>query len=187
VRHPQDYYRTPEWAVQAIVPWLPADREFLSVLDAGAGDGAIADALPYGHKVHCSEQDPIKRAILREKGYNHAGWEGEEDFFNTSCEYDLIIMNPPYKQAMEFVQKGLRHTESGMLVALLRLPWLASQARAEFHRQRPSHVLVLPRRPSFTPDGKTDATDYAWFLWGTASGAKRKTRPGTWEILDLTK
>ncbi len=43
-------------------------------------------------------------------------------------------------------------------------------------RKTRTEVCVIPRRPSFTGDGKTDATEYAWFLWGT-------DRPGTWSIL----
>ena len=32
-------------------------------------------------------------------------------------------------------------------------------------RAHPPRVHVSPKRPSFTPDGKTDATEYAWFTW----------------------
>lgn len=27
------------------------------------------------------------------------------------------------------------------------------------------HLVVLSKRPSFTGDGKTDGTGYAWFIW----------------------
>jgi hypothetical protein len=186
-REAEDYYRTPAWAVRVIHPYLPPDSDNLSVLDAGAGDGAIADALPYGLRTLCSEQNAHKREALCEKGYNLVGWEGEADFFSTCTCFDLVVMNPPYAQAMEFVRHAIKITEeeNGMVAALLRLPWLASQVRASFHRAHPAQVLVLPRRPSFTKDGKTDATDYAWFCWGNNSGARRPTLAGTWEILEV--
>jgi hypothetical protein len=45
---------------------------------------------------------------------------------------------------------------------------------------------VLPRRPSFTADGKTDATDYAWFAWNTSDDrGERLIEPGRWDVLDV--
>jgi hypothetical protein len=61
---------------------------------------------------------------------------------------------------------------------LLRLPWLGSQKRAQWQRENPSNIHVLPKRPSFTADGKTDATEYAWFIWSSDVG-------GHWSILHI--
>jgi len=50
---------------------------------------------------------------------------------------------------------------------LLRLNFLASRKRhGWWNLHRPSALFVLSQRPSFTEDGQTDATDYAWFYWG---------------------
>ena len=195
-REPDDYYRTPGWATRAVLPWVPARegrKSFVSV-DAGAGDGAIADELPYGRSTTCYETNVSKAEGLRERGYfvPRAGLTK----YGTSLSYllapaaeeaDVVVMNPPYSEAMAFVQKALAMVERrrGCVVALLRLPWLASQERAAFHGEHPAMVLVLPRRPSFTKDGKTDATDYAWFLWGENRGAARPIAPSTWAVLDV--
>jgi hypothetical protein len=37
-------------------------------------------------------------------------------------------------------------------------------------------VYVLSKRPSFSGNGKTDATAYAWFLFGPGRG-------GRWQVL----
>lgn len=77
---------------------------------------------------------------------------------------DLIITNPPFSLALAFLQKSLG--EARTVISLLRLNFLGSQKRRAFWQEdRPSHVLVLAERPSFSRDGRTDATEYAWFCW----------------------
>ena len=78
-------------------------------------------------------------------------------------------MNPPYRQAADFVRKALECSESDAKVcALLRLNFLGS-SRKRIDLVGPGSCLkavhVLSRRPSFTGDGKTDACEYAWFVW----------------------
>ena len=73
--------------------------------------------------------------------------------------YDLVITNPPFQLAMEFVQHAMRFIQpAGAVAMLLRLNWLASLKRADFLRRFCPDVHVLPRRPSFTGRG-TDATE----------------------------
>ena len=92
-------------------------------------------------------------------------------------EPNLIIGNPPYSLAIEFVKRSLDLTrvQRGTVALLLRLNWLEGQARAQFHQEHPADVYVLPRRPSFTGSG-TDATAYGWFVWRPGGG-------GRWSIL----
>jgi hypothetical protein len=87
----------------------------------------------------------------------------------------VVITNPPYNQALEFVETSMRWGR--IVVMLLRLNWIASAKRHAFVRDHPPDVYVLPNRPSFTGKG-TDATEYAWFVWGMGGGRI--------EVLDLT-
>jgi len=81
--------------------------------------------------------------------------------------FDLIITNPPFSLAMEFLLKLL--DEADTVIYLLRLNMLGSQARRDFWNNRPpTHLFPLARRPSFTGNG-TDATEYAWFAWDRGS------------------
>jgi hypothetical protein len=72
---------------------------------------------------------------------------------------------------------GSMDPDCGTAAFLLRLNWLGGQARAAWHRANPCDVYVLPRRPSFTGKG-TDATEYAWMVWGTGRG-------GRWSVLEV--
>jgi hypothetical protein len=135
----------------------------------------------------------IERAAAFSKTFGPNGGINCFDFrhYAFSCrrdglDFDLVITNPPFALAMEFVEEALSITRFGGMVAmLLRLPWLASQKRAPWLRRHTPSVYVLPKRPSFyegappTPqptlfgddaaeDAKgsgTDATDYAWMVW----------------------
>ena len=171
-----DYYRTPTWCVEAIAPHLPR----VPALDPCCGDGAILEAL------HASgwatdlldgwEIDRERADVARRKGYgvtlgdalaaDHEWWSPQ-----------LVVMNPPFSRAEEFVRKSLAETEPvrGTVAALLRLAFLEGKARAEFHREHPSDVFVLSKRPSFT-GGKTDSCAYAWLIWAPGRG-------GRWSVI----
>lgn len=174
IRQTHDFYATPAWAVHAIADHLGPHRY---TLDPAAGSGHILAAL--------RDHDPRRFGVLR-------GFEiqtdipvvtdnipmtirdalGPESWGNV----DLVTMNPPYMMAMEFVQRAIHEVgrTAGTVAALLRLNWLGSKKRAEFHRQNPADVYVLSKRPSFIYSDKsgssTDATEYAWFVWGPFRG-----------------
>jgi hypothetical protein len=81
---------------------------------------------------------------------------------------DLVLGNPPYTLAEEFVRYALTHLHPGASVAfLLRLSFLGSQERLlGLHREFPIRwLLPIAGRPSFTPDGRTDSSEYAVFVW----------------------
>jgi hypothetical protein len=96
--------------------------------------------------------------------------------------FDLDIGNPPFSLAEQFLDRARQLAD--VVVLLERLSFLGSDSRAHrWHGYTPD-VYVLPNRPSFTNDGKTDSADYAWFVWGPpgirASGNLRVlgTTPG---------
>ncbi len=170
-----DFYETPSWAIRAVLPALPP-VDGLRILDPGCGTGAILRELGAAFP----ENEIV--GLEKDRARFEAASASTElpiilgDFFSHAEKYDLIVSNPPYSYALEFVQHAL--TLAPLVCMLLRLPWLASQRRADWHRENPAHVNVLPKRPSFTADGKTDATEYAWFIWGTAAA-------GTYSILHI--
>jgi hypothetical protein len=91
----------------------------------------------------------------------------------------LIITNPPYKLALEFAEACLAVAgQRGVVALFLRIGFIASLRRSAFHREHPSDVFILAKRPSFTGDGKSDACEYAWFCFGLPSGG------GHWTTLD---
>jgi len=167
-----DFYETPPWCVRAILPHLPAAAK---ILDAGCGTGAILREIvkAWPDREICGiEKEPGRCRVAEDAALPAL----LGDFLLCTDRFDLIVSNPPYSHALQFVQKA--QDLAPVVCMLLRLPWLASMKRAQWHRDNPSHVFVLPRRPSFTGDKRTDATEYAWFLWGAG-------RPGAWTILDV--
>jgi len=183
-RDPRDFYRTPKWAVEAL---LGLEDIRGNILDPGCGDGAILSVLSEREDVEGAlgvELDPglASRAV-------EAGALGRLDVVTGDfLEYaekvsphrafDAVVGNPPYRLAADFARASLGCVRPGGKVALLlRLNFLgSSRKRLDLVGTGSAlvHVVVLSRRPSFTGDGKTDATDYAWFVWEV--GGRSPTR-----------
>jgi len=176
-RNENDLYPTPAAPIDALLSVLdiPASTVFH---EPCRGTGAIYDRIRCDSKSYCEIGEGID--YLK---------------YSVPYPYDLIITNPPFSLALEFLEKSLR--EADTVIYLLRLNFLASRKRRAFWRaNRPSHVLALAERPcfawpctgkgyhatgcgaSYLPEsthvcskcgGKvasgTDSIDYAWFCW----------------------
>jgi SAM-dependent methyltransferase len=169
-RRDLDFYETESWVTRSILKAVDISG---SVLDAGCGTGSILREVirMNGHRITVArgvELDPVRAAKAKETATPNV-WCG--DFLTMAraeTPWDVIIANPPYGLAQEFVDVARRN---GILtVFLLRLNFLGSQKRAARFREYMPDVYVLPKRPSFTGDGRTDATEYAWFVWGRDRG-----------------
>jgi hypothetical protein len=103
------------------------------------------------------------RVPLREEQKEWAELSEGVDYLGAPmAPVDLIITNPPFSIALEFLQKSL--TEAQCVCYLLRLSFLGSKGRKPFWRENtPTHQMVIDR-PSFTGNG-TDNSEYAWFCW----------------------
>jgi len=175
-RQAEDFYATPAWATDAIIPVLWGSHFGGVWLDPCAGAGAILDVLER-HGVPSErrrgiEIDPGRAGTARGR---HVGVTQADALKSSSWglgarQPNIILTNPPYALAMEFVERALQ--EAPVVVMLLRLAWMASQARADFHQKHPSDVYVLSKRPSFV-GGRADSADYAWFVWGQGGGRWR--------------
>lgn len=143
-RRPYDVYETPDWAVSALLKIISIDHK-KKYMEPCRGSGRIYHQLPIG-----SAWGEIREGV---------------DYLNTEYNHvDVIITNPPYSLAQEFVTKALG--EADVVIMLLRLGFLESMKRWEWWQENPlSSLLVLSKRPSFTEDGKTDGSGYAWFVW----------------------
>lgn len=169
VRHPRDFYGTPSWCIRRLLETRVLDTVDGTWLEPGAGGGKIIRAtqdyyadFPTLKPRWCAVEiyapmEPLLQQVAHEVV---AG-----DFLGPEVKlghYDVALGNPPYGQAMKFIERALKHADQ--VCFLLRLNFLASKKRAEFMRRHTPTIYVLPDRPSFTGGG-TDATDYAWFHW----------------------
>lgn len=143
-RRDYDVYETPEWAVEAFLDVVPI-RPHWKYMEPCRASGRFYKHMPIG-----SAWGEIREGI---------------DYLNTEYNHvDCIITNPPYSLAQEFVTKALR--DADVVIMLLRLGFLESQTRNEWWQDnKPSSLMVLSQRPSFTDDGKTDGSGYAYFIW----------------------
>lgn len=162
IRAERDYYRTPNWAAHACVDALGYTVDAKTTfMDPCAGDGVFGDAVlalsPESFLVEI-DIEPLGHSVQRDDFLvgDSARWG----------QIDWVIGNPPYSHAEVFLRRAWEFADEGVAF-LLRLGFLAGQGRAKnlYPRVGVPDVYVLPKRPSFTPDGKTDAADYAWFVW----------------------
>lgn len=161
-----DFYPTPYECALAGVKLWGHTRAPDVVLDPGAGLGvygkAVKEAFPHAY-VAGMEIDPQDRPQVYDE------WlVGDYLTYPAHRGFDLIVGNPPYQLAEEFVRKSLELcVPGGEIIFLFRLEFLASSKRANglFKEHPPVAVWPLAQRPSFTGNGKTNAMDYAYFHW----------------------
>lgn len=164
-----DFYATPIECVNEILDALPELGKHLFILEPSAGNGNIIKALR-ARGVSAVDIEAVEiRESERENLLKLADTVRIDDFLTSDTEYleyDLIIGNPPYSLAQEFVDKCLGLlAPGGKLVFLLRTAFLESKKRFKWWQDKlPSGLYTLHNRPSFTGKG-TDATSYSWFVW----------------------
>ena len=173
-----DRYQTPVSTIESLLPYLDLER-VNTFLEPCIGKGNILNTVSPHLKKTCSI---FTTEIDKDSNY----------FENKFSNIDLIITNPPFSQALPFLEKSL--AEAKTVIYLLRLNFLASQGRKEFWSQYPpDYLFVLSKRPCFVWTCKnktckqkysvgtkvclcggkigpgTDATEYAWFVWDSAN------------------
>jgi hypothetical protein len=80
---------------------------------------------------------------------------------------DIITMNPPFKEALPFVERALTDVSpTGVVAALVRVAFLAGIRRRQlFQAWPPVETWVCVRRPSFAHGGTDPAQEYAAIFW----------------------
>lgn len=146
VRNTLDFYATPGWCTEGLVRLINWDK-VNSFYEPCRGNGDIIKLIP------------LPQA---KKKWSEIS-EGKDYLTEKHKQVDLIVTNPPYKFAEEFVRQALSH--STCTIMLLRLGFLESIKRHPFWLENPpSHLITLSNRPSFTGKG-TDSAAYAWVVW----------------------
>lgn len=166
--NPHDFFPTPPGVTKAFIEACPLPDGLWC--EPAVGAGHIIEAV--GPRAAWATFDirPVARPELSD---HHVP---QYDFLehDESKRFNVIITNPPFYRAEEFVRKALSCADH--VAMLLRLAFLESRKREALHAEYPSDVYVLSRRPSFLANGATDSSAYAWFVWGPARGGK-------WSIL----
>ena len=175
-RHANDKYFTPRWLadeaaeiVKRYIPTANLSRSLppggrMNILEPAVGSGVIVQAL--NESLNC---DGIVANVEHFDLDPTDGFDTvKQDFFEFSkTGWDVIITNPPYRLAQEFVEHSLSLVkEGGVVMMLLRLNFLGGQKRRHWHwAHMPESIYVTPKRPKFFGVKGTDSCEYAWFVW----------------------
>ncbi len=160
-RQHDDYYATEPKATELL---LKEETFSPMIWECACGEGHMAKVLEaHGYQVISTD--------LVYRGY---GSEESLDFLKDSLgEFDGdIITNPPYKYALEFVEKALECVKIGRKVAMfLKLQFLEGKSRKKFFlKHPPKTVYVSSSRLNCAMNGEfekypSSAVAYAWFVW----------------------
>lgn len=165
-RNDFDFYPTPLSVAQDALGYVPSAIKPTCILDPGAGTGVWGQAARKLWPAATITGVDL-RPVPKSPAYNF-WFHGDYLLMDAPPCFDLVIGNPPYKYAEQFVKQSFKFLESGgHLIMLLRLNFLESQSRATgLWRTHPlKQAVVCSKRVSFTGDGKTNATAYAYFIW----------------------
>ena len=165
-RHKQDYYTTP---AKTVVEFLDKFIELTSfdftsahVLDPAAG-GCKDNPMPYPAALFALGCTNVTTLDIRTDSKAALITDYMQHYPNQ--QYDLVITNPPYLLALDFIVTALEDCkEGGYVVMLLRLNFFGSQQRRSFFQQHmPMYCIVHSNRPRFF--GAGEQTEYAHFVF----------------------
>ena len=160
-RQQHDYYATDPKATELL---LAEERFSPLIWECACGEGHISKVLEK-HGFDVMSTDLIYRGFGDPKPL---------DFLEYSIEdFDGdIITNPPYKYALEFVEKALDCVHDGNKVAMfLKIQFLEGKKRKDFFmRNPPKRIYVLSSRLDCALNGDFErynkkAICYVWFVW----------------------
>jgi hypothetical protein len=161
-RIPNDLYPTPAQATEAIL------REEASLFTTGSRVWEPAAGLG-----HISEV--VKRAMpdvrvsssdLHDYGYGLAGVDFLADI--RAVEADVIITNPPFSYAQQFIERALAVARHGVII-LARIELLHGGKRYAFWRDHtPTRIWVHSLGLPYFRDGawkRGGSFTHAWYVW----------------------
>ena len=158
-RHEHDYYATAPEAIDALNKIMPL--EALYIWEPACGGGHLSMRMQdFGASVTSSD--------LYDRGHGKAG----VDFFAAKqLAAPIIVTNPPYKYAQEFVEHAIE-LGADKVAMFLKLTFLEGQKRRKlFEKYPPKTVAVFSKRVQVAINGdpemfkKSSAACYAWFIW----------------------
>lgn len=184
-RSPRDLYETPYQLVEAAIDKIHSDEEIayysggIDVLDAGCGNGVWAkESVQFTYAGDFENDYPFITGIDIEPHITERPDLIDEiivgDFlkFGPNYKFNIVLGNPPYSLAEEFVRHAYDLVyEEGYVYFLMRLAFLEGIKRGQglFKDLPLKRVSICSRRPSFfsSKNGKhtTDTLAYAMFLW----------------------
>ena len=163
-REINDYYATDPHSLEIYLEALERDNITLNrdLWECACGEGHLSKLLE-------SKGYRVKSTDLIDRGYGESGI----DFINTQTKWGgVILTNPPYKYAKEFVEHSLELINEGEYVIMfLKIQFLEGQERRKlFNKKQLKYVYVNSKRQTCYINGDmskklSSASCYCWFMW----------------------
>lgn len=167
--HANEFYQTPH---ECVLNFLQNFDVNGSILDCCAGDGAFARGIedfdwrgkkPDLLQIEIRESESDK--LLKYSPTIIADYLKMERKDFGDFEPSIILSNPPFSKAVDFIQHSQSLFPEAVVAFFLRLGFMASLSRKEFlNANPPSQILVIAKRPKFYKNQGMD--DYGFFVWG---------------------
>ena len=163
-RQPEDFYATEPSAIPPLLKVLGSEWENggKRIYECACGQGHLSNMLElYGHQVTSTD--------LIDRGYGVGGVDFLADNVYENLPFDAIITNPPYKHALEFVEKSIKIAP--LVCMFLRIQFIESERRDKLFEENPPRYIAVFRKRALCskdakfPKGESSATCYAWFIW----------------------
>lgn len=168
--HIADYYCTPIADIEKFFAELDnvitIDMDKCTLDPCAGGDSNNPMSYPTAlHNYYKVPIENIKNIDIREDSLADI----KCNYLEKSLDYKphVIITNPPFNKALEFIQKALNDVEDdGYVIMLLRLNFLETKTRKVFFdNYMPKWIFVHHKRMSFIEGGGTDSVAYAHYVW----------------------
>lgn len=166
-REENDFYATPKEATELFLANHDL-KKFKSFLEPACGQGHISEVL----KEQLSNATIVSSDLI-DRGYGLA----HADFLKLDvslAKFDVVITNPPFKLAVEFIKKALTVADH-QVIMFLKIQFLETKTRQELFSTTPlKYVYVHSKRVSPMRNGSptdekgkpwSSAMCFAWFVW----------------------
>lgn len=161
-RENDDFYATDPNAIDVL---LNCENFYGDIWECACGEGHLSKRLEhYGYDVISTD--------LIDRGYGEYGINFLEQI---KTKAPNIITNPPYKYALEFIEKSLELVPNRSKVAMfLKIQFLEGKKRKIFFEKNPpirihisSSRILCAKNAKFDEmiAGGGSAVAYAWFIW----------------------
>lgn len=165
-REENDYYATDPKAIDVLLDECKVGLSD-NIWEVSCGERHLSKRLEEkGYKVRSSDLvDRLQDGSIEVKDFlqNEENWNGD------------IVTNPPYKYAIQFIEKAMESIEDGYKVCMfLKVQFLESSSRKKlFTKYPPKCVYVSSSRILCAKNGDFDymrahggsAVAYAWYVW----------------------
>lgn len=163
-RKPSDLYPTPYDVTESIMPAIQTlVQPGGQIWEPCSGDMDMVRVLEW-HGFDVTATD------LRETGQGIGGFDflndDPEEKWGWIPEPDMIVMNPPFSLAEEFIRRALQYTPN--VACLMKIDyWNAVKRTALWRENMPKLYLPLTWRPAFLAKerGKNPLMNCAWCIW----------------------